>query len=88
MFITNNYHTVNAELSSPKVLQYEAESFAVLVEWVQENGASFQASIIPQALSTTNGSTSVHLTLSYNVLYHLNVEASLCGGNTTFTLIL
>ena len=69
--------------ASVSLKQMETDSVTVILEWVQENGTSYNVSVVPQASIRFTRSTSIQLTVLYNVLYNVSIVASLCGQNTT-----
>ena len=66
-------------LSGPPVIitseEYKADNIAVIVEWTQIGGVSYNVSVIPMVLVTVMRSTSVRLILSYNIEYNVSLEA-------------
>ena len=45
----------------------------------------YDVTIVPDTYSTFNGSTSIQMTLSYNIKYNVTVRATLCGENSAQT---
>lgn len=56
--------------------EYRAENITVLVEWTQEEGVSYNITIIPMPIPTTfTGRTRVQLIVLYNIEYNMSLEA-------------
>ena len=69
--------------------KYSAEIVTVTVEWIQQLGAMYNASVLPPAPLMFNGTSSVQLVLEYNTEYNLGVMAvGPCGVNTTAAISL
>ena len=65
--------------------KYSAEIVTVTVEWIQQLGAMYNASVLPPAPLMFNGTSSVQLVLEYNTEYNLSVVAvSPCTNVTGF----
>ena len=55
--------------------EYRADNVAVIVEWTEEEGASYNITIFPMVPIIFTGSTSVQLIISYNTEYNVSLEA-------------
>ena len=71
-------------LTPPSVMrseQFRADNVTIILEWSQDNYGtlSYHVSVTPQVDIRFTGSTSVQLTVSYNILYNVSVVATLCG---------
>ena len=56
--------------------EYRADSIAVIIEWTQQEGVSYNITIVPLVPMIYTGSTSVQLIASYNIEYSVSLEAS------------
>ena len=57
--------------------EYRADSIAVIIEWTQWKGVSYNITmIVPMVPVIYTGSTSVQLTVSYNTKYNVSLEGS------------
>ena len=56
--------------------EYRADSIAVIIEWTQWKGVSYNITIVPMVPMIYTGSISVQLTVSYNTKYNVSLEAS------------
>ena len=56
--------------------EYRADSIAVIIEWTQQEGVSYNITIVPTAPMVYTGSTSVQVIVSYNTEYNVSLEAS------------
>ena len=84
-------HTALSQpLNISSIETFSADSVAVDLEWKEESGVTYTTNIIPQAPSTSTGSSRLQLMLSYNRVYNVTITATLCGQNygenTTLTL--
>ena len=69
--------------------KYSAENVTVTVEWIQQLGAVYNASVLPPAPLMFNGSSSVQLVLEYNTEYNISVMAvGPCEVDTTVAISL
>ena len=72
------------------VLHFGIDKVTTILEWVQESGAFYNISIVPQVMTLRIiRSTSVQLTVSYNIQYNVSIVAfdSLCGQNSAITAL-
>jgi hypothetical protein len=58
--------------------RFGTENITVILRWTEDRGALYDSDVLPHALKITS-STSIVLTLQYNVLYNVSVALSLCG---------
>ena len=74
-----------------KVLKNGMESVLVLLEWSQlpGNATVYTVDMIPQPnnVAFIQNTTIVHLQLSYNTWYDVNVTATLCGYRNSTTMV-
>ena len=56
--------------------EYRADSIAVIIEWTQQEGVSYNITIVPTVPMVYTGSTSVQVIASYNTEYSVSLEAS------------
>ena len=56
--------------------EYRADSIAVIIEWTQQKGVSYNIAIVPMVPMIYTGSTSVQFIASYNIEYNVSLEAS------------
>ena len=56
--------------------EYRADSIAVIIEWTQREGVSYNITIVPTVPMIYTGSTSVQVIVSYNTEYNVSLEAS------------
>ena len=69
--------------------EYRADGVSVVVEWTQQEGVSYNVTIIPMVPMIYTGSTSVRLTVSYNTEYSVSLEAStICQSIVSSNIIL
>ena len=55
--------------------EYRANNISIIVEWTEEEGVSYNITIIPMVPITFTESTSVELIVSYNTEYNVSLEA-------------
>lgn len=83
--------TANFTPAEPEVKKTELlgiTNVTVILEWTQEDGVYYNVSVVPPTASVFTGSTSLHLTVSYNTSYNVSVVAtSFCGQNSATTVI-
>ena len=68
---------------------FSNDDIIVTLQWPREPGAVYRVSVLPETPHTelTNAMTIMtNLTVSYNTLYNVNIESSLCGVTTTKVL--
>ena len=91
MMITHTHthmHTVYHARSSLNILNssevFMANAITVTLEWEQDAGVTYNASIYPntQVPLTLTENARLQLALSYNVLYSVTITATLCGQNS------
>ena len=71
------------------MIQFGNDNFTVTLEWSQFSGETYSITTTPEAEHTRfTTNTSVQLVMFYNILYNVNVTATLCGyrNTTNFTL--
>ena len=77
--------------SSPQVQRTVEKSnennTTVILEWMQEAGASYSVSVNPNPLESELNGTTSGLTILYNTSYHVTIAATLCGNNMNRTAI-
>ena len=56
--------------------EYRADSIAVIIEWTQLEGVSYNITIVPMVPVIYTGNTSVQLIASHNTEYSVSLEAS------------
>ena len=68
---------------------FMANTITVTLEWEQEAGVTYNASIYPatQTPPTLTENSRFQLTLSYNTLYSVTITATLCGQNSVNTAL-
>ena len=79
-------HDNNRSIHSNTSEEYEADYITVSVEWAQQVGTMYTVRVLPLPLVPimATGSTSRQLTISYNTVYNLSVEATApCRANAT-----
>jgi hypothetical protein len=59
----------------------------VILEWIQEDGVSYNVSVIPNPLESNSSGTTSQLVILYNTSYCVTVVATLCGNNMNRTAI-
>ena len=62
--------------------QLGTENITVILRWTEDRGALYESVILPRAFKIIS-TTSIVLTLQYNVLYNVSVAVSLCGHIST-----
>ena len=55
--------------------EYIADVVTVIVEWSEEQGVTYNITIVPMVPIIFTGSTSVQLIVSYNIEYNVTLEA-------------
>jgi hypothetical protein len=78
--------------SSPQVQRTIKKSnennATVVLEWMQEDGVSYNVGVTPNPLAENNSSgTRSQLTILYNTSYRATIVATLCGNNMNRTAI-
>ena len=63
------------------------DNVTVFLEWAQVNGVMYRVDVIPQVPVRLLRRTSVLLTVLYNTLYNVTVIGSLCGQNSTQSVV-
>ena len=64
------------------------DNVTVSLEWAHENGVMYHVDVIPQVpIRFLRSSTIILLTVLYNMLYNVTVVGSLCGQNSTQSVI-
>ena len=91
--LTNFMYTANpAPPNISKIVpDYQATNFTVSLEWTEENGVSYNVSIIPTAKMVVNRNNIWKLLIigNYNISYNVSVIATLCDEfYSTTTIIL
>ena len=65
---------------------FGTENITVIFWWSEDKGVLYDVVVSPQAFKIYNSSTSIALTMQYNVLYNVTVSLTLCGHILTDTL--
>ena len=63
----------------------------VTLQWFQEAGIVYHVNVLPENLMShtefvSHDTTTINLTLSYNIQYNVSIVSSLCGVTTTKVL--
>ena len=64
-----------------------SNSVTVNLDWIEEDGVSYNVSVTPPLMIRQVCSTCVELTVLYNIVYNVSVLSTLCGCNTAATVI-
>ena len=65
-----------------------SDSVTVNLDWTEEDEVSYNVSVTPAPLMIRQVcSTCVELTVPYNIVYNVSVLSTLCGRNTTATVV-
>ena len=78
-------------IAFPTIIKVESEHFQsenvnITLNWTQANNEFYDIDVIPRAPTHYAESTTVELTLLYNVHYNINIVAFLCEFNRTNTI--
>jgi hypothetical protein len=77
--------------SSPQVQRMVKKSnknnATVILEWMQEDGVSYNVNVFPSPLASNLSGTMSQLVILYNTSYRADVVATLCGNNMNRTAI-
>ena len=78
-------HTDAALQTEVEVLseRFQSENVTVTLKWVQGVNDFYNVQVVPPVYMYYNDSTTVELTLLYNILYSVTIIAYLCEYNTT-----
>ena len=69
--------------------EFGTENVTVTVEWAQQVGEVYNATVLSPASLMFTGNASLQLELQYNTEYNLSVEAGAqCGANATAFILL
>ena len=63
--------------------EFTPDDIVVTIEWTGKSIVSYDASVIPHIDVAMTASTSVQITIPYNVLHIVSITASLCGHSST-----
>ena len=61
---------------------FTVNSVNVFLEWKEEPGVTYTANASPSASLMFIGNAGLQLTLLYNIVYNVNITATLCGQNS------
>ena len=95
MFIDLSYFSnlLIVYLTAPEVestMEYGTDTVTVLLQMFQQyiaKNISYSVSVEPVASVLSFGNSTVQIIVSYNIVYNVSVVASLCGHNSSATVL-
>ena len=66
---------------------FTVNSVNVFLEWKEEAGVTYTANASPSASLMFIGNAGLQLTLLHNIVYNVNITATLCGPNSINTIL-
>ena len=63
--------------------EFQSENVTITLKWAQGDNEFYNVAVVPHMPVQYTGSTTLELTLLYNIQYNMSIVAFLCEYNTT-----
>ena len=83
---TSTVHPLPLEYNKTEV--FGPKTVTVFLEFEEESGIKYTASVLPQANSSSDGRGRIQLVLLYNTIYSVNITSTLCGQTSSSSTVI